>query len=71
MSDHKPVACDFHDDFTAAATRERDVEGGSSNGKTQRQRGKVKDVYTAAGEEFVRLNTVSESVEQRLDDFSS
>lgn len=68
MSDYKPVTCDFHDELTAAATRDQEVElEFEMNGETQRQRGKVKDVYTADGEEFVRFNTPSESVKLRLD----
>lgn len=68
MSDYKPISCDFHDELTAAATRGQEVEiEFEMNGETLRQRGKVKDVYTADGEEFVRFNTPSESVKLRLD----
>lgn len=68
MSDYKPITCDFHDELTAAATRQQEVElEFEMNGETQRQRGKVKDVYTADGEEFVRFITPSESVKLRLD----
>ncbi len=68
MSDYKPVSCDFHDELTAAATKQQEVElEFEMNGERQHQRGKVKDVYSADGEEFVRFVTPSESVKLRLD----
>lgn len=68
MSDYKPVSCDFHDELTAASTRNAEVElTFEMNGEVQRERGKVKDVYTADGEEFVRFETPGNSVKLRLD----
>lgn len=68
MSDYKPVSCDFHDELTAASTRGSEVElAFEMNGEVQRQRGKVKDVYSADGEEFVRFETPGDSVKIRLD----
>lgn len=72
MSEYKPVSCDFHDELTAAATTGREIVlEFEINGETQRERGKVHDVYTAEGEEFVRFITGDASVKLRLDQLHS
>jgi Rho-binding antiterminator len=72
MSDYKPVSCDFHDELTAAATTGKEVElVFEIHGVTQRERGKVEDVYTADGAEFVRFITGDASVKLRLDQLRS
>jgi Rho-binding antiterminator len=72
MSDYKPVSCDFHDELTAAATTGKEIElEFEINGERQRERGKVQDVYTAGGEEFVRFITGDASVKLRLDQLQS
>ncbi|MDX1584806.1 MAG: transcriptional antiterminator [Thermoanaerobaculia bacterium] len=68
MTDYKPVSCDFHDELTAASTKGSEIElTFEMNGETQRKRGKVRDVYTADGEEFVRFETPEDSLKLRLD----
>ena len=66
---YEPVSCDYHDQLEAAAMHKNPVElEFDLEGVAQRGRGKIDDVYTAEGAEWVRF--VSDDggpVEIRLD----
>ena len=62
---YEPVSCDYHDQLEAAAMHHSDVSLRLDDGRTQR--GKVEDVYTARGAEFIRFATDDGSEEIRLD----
>jgi transcriptional antiterminator Rof (Rho-off) len=65
---YEPIACDYHDQLEAAAMHRSDVElEFELDGVTQRERGRVEDVYTANGAEFIRFAGDSGSLEIRLD----
>jgi len=65
---YEPVSCDYHDQLEAAAMHKTDVElEFDLNGVAQKERGKVEDVYTADGAEFIRFASDSGSLEIRLD----
>ena len=65
---YEPVSCDYHDQLEAAAMHKSDVElEFELEGVTQRERGKIEDVYTSAGAEFVRFVTEGGPLEIRLD----
>lgn len=65
---YEPVSCDYHDQLEAAAMHRKDVElEFDLEGVTQRERGKVEDVYTANGAEFVKFVSDSGPLEIRLD----
>lgn len=66
--DYEPVSCDYHDLLEAAATRGGEVEMEfDQQGVVQRERGRIADVFSREGEEFVRLAANSGEVEVRLD----
>jgi Rho-binding antiterminator len=69
MSDHyEPVSCDYHDELEAAAMHKTEVElEFDLEGVTQKERGRVEDVFTADGAEFIRFASESGSIEIRLD----
>ena len=70
--DYKPVSCDYHDELEAASMHKRDVElEFEVGGVPHRERGKIADVYTAHGAEFVKLEAPKGSVEVRLDQIIS
>jgi Rho-binding antiterminator len=66
--DYAPVSCDYHDQLEAAAvTRKEVVLEFEDKGVRQKERGRIGDVYTAEGAEFVRLNATHGDREIRLD----
>ena len=66
---YEPVSCDYHDQLEAAAMHREEVElEFDLEGAPQRSLGRVSDVYTAAGAEWVRFETAGGSqLEIRLD----
>lgn len=65
---YEPVSCDYHDQLEAAAMHKSEVElEFELAGVTQHERGKIEDVYTADGAEFVRFASESGPLEIRLD----
>ncbi len=74
MSEEKyePVSCDYHDQLEAAAVTKKDVElEFDAKGVRQRERGKIADVYTDDGAEFVKLDAGVGSIRVRLDEIVS
>jgi Rho-binding antiterminator len=65
---YEPVSCDYHDQLEAAAVKQTDVElEFDEKGVRQRERGKIGDVFSRDGAEFVRLKKAQGSAEIRLD----
>lgn len=65
---YQPVSCDYHDLLEAAAMHKNEVElEFELEGVPQKERGRVADVYTADGEEFIRFDSPKGQVEIRLD----
>jgi transcriptional antiterminator Rof (Rho-off) len=65
---YEPVSCDYHDQLEAAAMHKNVVElEFELEGVTQKERGRVEDVYTSDGAEFIRFASDSGSLEIRLD----
>ncbi|HEX7833219.1 MAG TPA: Rho-binding antiterminator [Thermoanaerobaculia bacterium] len=65
---YEPVACDYHDQLEAAAMHKSEVElEFELDGVPQRERGRVEDVYTANGAEFIRFAADAGPIEIRLD----
>jgi len=65
---YEPVSCDYHDELEAAAMHKENVElEFDLGGVTQRERGKIADVYTADGAEFVKFVGGAGSIDIRLD----
>lgn len=65
---YDPVSCDYHDQLEAAAMHKTNVElEFDLEGVTQKEQGKIEDVYTADGAEFVKFATDSGPLEIRLD----
>lgn len=65
---YEPVSCDYHDQLEAAAMHRKFVElEFELDGVPQKERGRVEDVYTAEGAEFVRFAADSGPLEIRLD----
>lgn len=65
---YEPVSCDYHDQLEAAAMHKSTVElEFELDGVTQRERGRVEDVYTAGGAEFIRFASGAGPLEIRLD----
>lgn len=65
---YQPVSCDYHDQLEAAAMHKKDVElEFDLEGVTQRGRGKIADVYTANGAEFVKFESKDGPLDIRLD----
>jgi len=53
---YEPVSCDYHDELEAAAMHKNAVElEFDLAGVVQRSRGRVADVYTAEGAEWIRF----------------
>jgi len=66
--EYEPVSCDMHDRYEAAAVKKQDVElEFNLDGLPQRERGKIADVYTADGKEFVKFVSPSGPVDIQLD----
>jgi transcriptional antiterminator Rof (Rho-off) len=69
---YEPVSCDYHDQLEAAAMHKSEVElEFELEGVTQKERGKIQDVYTANGAEFVKFASDSGNLEIRLDQIIS
>ena len=69
---YEPVSCDYHDELEAAAMHKSEVElEFDLNGVAQKQRGRIKDVYTADGAEFVKFESEKGPLEIRLDQIIS
>ena len=65
---YEPVSCDYHDQLEAAAMHKSTVElEFELDGVPQRERGRVEDVYTTEGAEFIRFSSDAGSIEIRLD----
>mgnify|MGYP006196872355 CR=1 FL=1 len=65
---YEPVSCDYHDELEAAAMHKKEVElEFDLDGVTQKERGKISDVYTADGAEYVKFDSGSGPIEIRLD----
>ena len=69
---YEPVSCDYHDQLEAAAMHKKEVElEFDLNGVSQKERGRIADVYTANGAEFVKFEADSGEVDIRLDQIIS
>ena len=65
---YEPVSCDYHDQLEAAAMHKSLVElEFELDGVPQKERGRVEDVYTTEGAEFIRFESESGPLEIRLD----
>ena len=65
---YEPISCDYHDQLEAAAMHKHDVElEFDLEGAPQRGRGKIEDVYTSNGAEWVRFVSDGAPLEIRLD----
>lgn len=65
---YEPISCDYHDQLEAAAMHKTEVElEFDLDGVAQKERGRVEDVYTADGAEFIRFAADSGPLEIRLD----
>jgi Rho-binding antiterminator len=65
---YEPVSCDYHDQLEAAAMHRNQVElEFDLDGVTQTERGRVEDVYTTNGAEFIRFAADDGVLEIRLD----
>jgi Rho-binding antiterminator len=65
---YEPVSCDYHDQLEAAAMHKQEVLlEFELEGVPQRERGRVEDVYTADGAEFIRFASDAGPLEIRLD----
>jgi len=65
---YEPISCDYHDQLEAAAMHKQDVElEFDLEGAPQRSRGKIEDVYTSDGAEWVRFVSDGAPLEIRLD----
>lgn len=66
---YDPISCDHHDELEAAAVQKKEIElEFDRKGVRQRERGRIDDVYTAQGAEWVRLRGTGGDVEIRLDE---
>jgi Rho-binding antiterminator len=65
---YEPVSCDYHDQLEAAAMHKRAVElEFDLDGVSQREEGRVEDVFTSNGAEYVRFHRSGGQLEIRLD----
>jgi len=65
---YEPISCDYHDELEAAAMQKKDVElEFDLEGVPQRDRGKIADVYSSNGAEYVRFVSSRGPLEIRLD----
>ena len=65
---YEPVSCDYHDQLEAAAMHKEEVElEFDLEGVTQRERGRIEDVYTRDGAEFVKFAADAGPLDIRLD----
>lgn len=69
---YQPVSCDDHDQLEAAAMHKRNVElEFDLDGVPHRERGRIADVYTSDGAEFVKFESDGGSLDIRLDQIIS
>jgi Rho-binding antiterminator len=69
---YEPVSCDYHDQLEAAAMHKQQVElEFALDGVSQKEQGRIADVYTADGAEFVKFEAKGEPLEIRLDQIIS
>ena len=69
---YEPVSCDYHDELEAAAMHKKEIElEFDLEGVAQKQRGRIADVYTADGAEFVKFESDSGPIAIRLDQIIS
>jgi Rho-binding antiterminator len=69
---YKPVSCDYHDQLEAAAMHRKLVElEFELEGVPRRESGKISDVYTSAGAEWVKFEGHNGLLEIRLDQIIS
>ncbi len=69
---YEPVSCDYHDQLEAAAMHRQPVElEFELEGVTQREQGKIADVYTSGGAEWVKFEGPNGALEIRLDQIIS
>lgn len=69
---YEPVSCDYHDELEAAAMHKKEVQlEFELEGVTQRERGRIADVFTANGAEFVKFESEKGKLEIRLDQIIS
>ena len=69
---YRPVSCDYHDELEAAAVHKKEVElEFDLHGVQQKDRGRIGDVYTADGAEFIRFESEKGPLEIRLDQIIS
>ena len=65
---YQPVSCDYHDQLEAAAMHRREVElEFDLDGVPHRERGRIDDVYTSQGAEFVKFVSEGGPLDIRLD----
>ena len=69
---YEPVSCDYHDQLEAAAMHKKNVElEFELEGVTQREWGRIADVYTSNGAEYVKFEAPAGPVDIRLDQIIS
>ncbi len=69
---YEPVSCDYHDQLEAAAMHKRNVElEFDLDGLPHHERGRIADVYTAQGAEFVKFISDRGTLDIRLDQIIS
>jgi Rho-binding antiterminator len=66
---YKPVSCDYHDELEEAAMHQKRIElEFELEGVTQRETGRIADVFTSGGAEFVKFESgQGGAVDIRLD----
>jgi Rho-binding antiterminator len=69
---YEPVSCDYHDQLEAAAMHKQQVElEFDLEGVIQKESGRIADVYTGDGAEFVKFVSERETLDIRLDQIVS
>ena len=65
---YEPISCDYHDQLEAAAMHRNEVElEFDLDGTPHHEKGRVKDVYTSNGAEFITFASDTGEVRIRLD----
>ena len=65
---YDPLSCDYHEQLELAAMHKREVElEFDLQGAPKRERGRVDDVFTSNGAEYVRFKGAEGPLEIRLD----
>lgn len=66
---YRPISCDNHDELEAAAVKRLDVElEFDDKGVRQRERGRIADVFSRDGAEYVTLEKAAGTIDIRLDE---